>query len=104
MKTAAPESHETIVEISHFNSDPFDNSRCTAKMNGASSNRIHFIADRHFSKDTPVYIRLKNGSGMCASGALGEEIRTAAVAWVKWSRRMEEGESPRYEIGVQYCR
>lgn len=104
MKSAGYDKQDTIVEISHFNSDPFDDSRCTAKMNGCSSSGIHFIADRHFSKDTPVYIRLKNGNGMCAGGAHAEEIRTAAVAWVKWSRPMEDGNLPRYEIGVQYCR
>ena len=95
---------DTFVEISHFNSDPFDGALCTAKMSGCSASGIHFIADRQFSKDTPVHIRLKNGDGMCAGGIYAEKVRTAAVGWVKRSRPLDDGKAPRFEIEVKYCR
>ncbi len=104
MKKPANIPQDTIVEIFHFNSDPFDSALCTAKMSGCSAGGFHFIADRQFSKDTPLHIRLKNSNGGCHGSVPPENIRASAVGWVKRSRPMNDGQTPRFEIEVQYCR
>ena len=104
MKRTANTPRDTIVEIFHFNSDPFDSALCTAKMSGCSASGVHFIADRQFSKDTPVHIRLKNGDGTCHGSMPAENVRASAVGWVKRSRPVNDDKAPRFEIEVQYCR
>jgi hypothetical protein len=86
----------------HFNACFCNNQYCNAKTRNYSQNGVYFESNVSLKPKTCIHVRREGVSSLSLERFPLNNFRTTVVGEVKWCKKIPDGGSYKYGIGMKY--